>query len=151
MLVIHWSQARYGSLKIKGRKRPGINAMTYTSMEDWADYWCVHFIRQPVCSYSSLFIRAVDCVFFFTFSWIYQQIYLLLLPANVYIQWAVQWVLWAWSLWGLTDGFICYAWLQYLHLEMFFLDVGFYISVFVFLLLPFRCVLSRFYNCSLSN
>lgn len=26
--------ARYGSLKIKGRKRPGINAMTYSSMEN---------------------------------------------------------------------------------------------------------------------
>lgn len=44
---------------------------------------------------------------FLTFSWIYQQIYLLLLPAIVYIQW----VLWAWSVWGLTDGCICSAWL----------------------------------------
>lgn len=26
--------ARYGSLKIKGRKRPGLNALTYTSMEN---------------------------------------------------------------------------------------------------------------------
>lgn len=133
MLVIHWSQARYGSLKIKGRKRPGLNALTYTSMENWADYWCagrcVHFIRQPVCSYSSLFIRAVDC--FLTFSWIYQQIYLLLLPANVYIQW----VLWAWSVWGLTDVCICNAWL---HWSEFDIQMSF-VSVFAFRNVLFGC------------
>lgn len=51
---------------------------------------------------------------------------------------------------GLNLTFRCLL-LQYLHLEMLFLDVGFYISVFVHLLLPFRYVLSRFYNCSLGN
>lgn len=83
MLVIHWSQARYGSLKIKGRKRPALNAMTYTSMDNWVDYWCVgrcvHFIRQPVCSYSSLSIRAVDFQLFHWYTsrsiyYFYQQV-----------------------------------------------------------------------------
>lgn len=41
-------------------------------------------------------------LWFSTLSWIYQQIYLLLLPASVYIQWAS----WAWSVWGLTDWWL---------------------------------------------
>lgn len=158
MLVIHWSQARYGSLKIKTRKRPGLNAMTYSSMENWADYWCVgrcvHFII-PACSYSSFHKGCGLC--FSTFSWIYQQIYLLLLPASVYIQWAS----WAWSVWGfdwlmavfVMHGFIglnltfrC-LWLQYLHLEM----CSFWMWVFIFLFLFIFCclldnVLSSFYK-----
>lgn len=96
-------------------------------------------------------------LFFSTFSWIYQQIYLLLLPASVYIQWAS----WAWSVWGLTDwlsvfvmhGFIglnltfrC-LWLQYLYLEM----CSFWMWVFIFLFPYIFCclldnVLSSFYK-----
>lgn len=151
MLVIHWSQARYGSLKIKGRKRPGLNAMTYSSMENWADYWCVgrcvHFIILPACSYSSLFIRAVDYDFQLFHGYISRSIYYFYQQVCTYSEHHELEVCGVW----LTDGCICNAWLYWSEFDIqmslasvfvfrnvFFLDVGFYISVSIHILLPFR-------------